>query len=95
MEKKCCICGLIFNGFGNNAEPVRKGVCCESCNSRFIVQSRILNWAGTFEIVKSSSEMANLETRLKEKNFEPFVECGSLKRFQNVETEENVIVCMV
>ena len=95
MEKKCCICGKEFIGFGNNAEPIKKGTCCDSCNSKFIINSRILNWSGTFEIAKNSDELANLENKLEEKNFEQMSEFNTLKRFQNIETEENVIICIV
>ena len=43
MEKKCCICGKTFIEHANSAEPVRKGICCELCNQRFVINSRILN----------------------------------------------------
>lgn len=95
MEKKCCICGKTFIEHANNAEPVRKGVCCDLCNQRFVTNSRILNWSGTFEIAKNSDELANLEKKLKEKNFEQMSEFRNLKRFQNIETGENVIICIV
>jgi len=28
----CCICGEKYSGFGNNAEPVYYGQCCDHCN---------------------------------------------------------------
>ena len=95
MEKKCCICGTEFIGYGNNAEPIKKGVCCDNCNSRFIINLRILNWHGACEIVRNSDELEQIEKKLEEKNFEQMSEFGSLKRFQNIETEENVILCVV
>ena len=95
MEKKCCICGKTFIEYANNAEPIRKGVCCASCNGKFVVQSRILNWSGTFEIVRNPDELENLEKKLEEKNFEQMSEFRNLKRFQNIETSENVIVCIL
>lgn len=95
MEKKCCICGKTFIEHANNAEPIRKGICCNLCNQRFVINSRILNWYGTFEIAKNSNELENLEKKLEEKNFEQMSEFRSLKRFINYETGENVIVCIV
>ena len=95
MEKKCCICGKIFIEHANNAEPVRKGVCCDLCNQRFVINSRILNWSGTFEIAKNSDELVHLEKKLEEKNFEQMSEFRSLKRFMNLSTDENVIVCII
>ena len=95
MEKKCCICGKTFIEHANSAEPVRKGICCELCNQRFVINSRILNWSGTFEIVRNSDELENLEKNLKEKNFEKMSELRNLKRFQNIETGENVIIFII
>lgn len=95
MEKKCCICGKEFIGYGNNAEPIKKGVCCDSCNSKFIINLRIFNWSGAYEIVRNFDELENLEKKLEEKNFEQMSEFRNLKRFENIETEENVIVCII
>lgn len=37
MEKKiCCICKKAFKGYGNNAEPLAKGRCCDLCNIKVI-----------------------------------------------------------
>ena len=32
MKNKCCICGAEFKGYGNNAQPLGKGTCCDVCN---------------------------------------------------------------
>lgn len=41
--KKCCICGKIFRGYGNNTEPVKdKGSCCDSCNYTYVIPERII-----------------------------------------------------
>lgn len=95
MEKKCCICGKEFIGYGNNAEPIKKGVCCDSCNMKYIIRSRIMKWNGTFEIVRNQKELQEIEKKLEEKNFELMSEFNTLKRFQNIETGENVILCLV
>ena len=42
MELRCCICGTEFVGYGNNAEPIRKGVCCDKCNMRYVFMCRNL-----------------------------------------------------
>lgn len=39
---KCSICGKIFYGYGNNAEPINKGRCCDTCNTTFVIPARIL-----------------------------------------------------
>lgn len=38
----CCICKKELKGYGNNAEPFRKGVCCNKCNSEFVIPSRLV-----------------------------------------------------
>lgn len=37
----CSICGKEFNGFGNNAEPVNDGICCDKCNSDIVIPRRM------------------------------------------------------
>ena len=34
--KTCCICKKEYGGYGNNAEPVMTGRCCDRCNSKVI-----------------------------------------------------------
>ena len=38
--QKCCICGKTFTGWGNNAEPVKKGICCGDCNINRVLPAR-------------------------------------------------------
>ena len=96
MEKICCICKKTFIDYGNNAYPIKEGVCCNECNSKFVIPVRIFNWSGaSFEVAKNPSELKNLEEKLNEKNFEQMSEFQNLKRFQNVETEENVVICII
>ena len=37
----CSICGCEYKGFGNNAQPINDGRCCDSCND--LVVARRLN----------------------------------------------------
>lgn len=39
-EKVCSICFQEYEGFGNNAEPINKGRCCDECNNS-VVQARL------------------------------------------------------
>lgn len=34
----CAICKKKFIGFGNNAEPLARGRCCDECNTLVIVE---------------------------------------------------------
>ena len=41
--KICCICGLCFEGFGNNPWPVvdsENAVCCDDCDSLVVLPER-------------------------------------------------------
>ena len=38
---KCVICGNEFRGYGNRADPVAKGYCCDVCNMKVVVPERI------------------------------------------------------
>ena len=43
-EKKietCSICGQTYTGFGNNAEPVNAGRCCDKCNAIHVIPARL------------------------------------------------------
>ena len=35
-KKKCSICLSMYEGYGNNAEPLNKGICCDGCNWKVI-----------------------------------------------------------
>lgn len=34
----CVICKEKYKGYGNNAQPIKKGLCCESCNIKVIIK---------------------------------------------------------
>lgn len=40
-SKKCVICGKEIQGYGNNAEPVAKGRCCDECNKTKVIPARL------------------------------------------------------
>ena len=42
IMKKCVLCGKEFSGYGNNAEPLKKGVCCDECNQKVILERILL-----------------------------------------------------
>ena len=46
IAKPCSVCGETYEGFGNNAQPINSGRCCDKCNTDVIVEritSMILN----------------------------------------------------
>jgi len=40
---RCSICSAEYNNYGNNAQPVNEGRCCDKCNSEVVVLKRIEN----------------------------------------------------
>lgn len=42
-KKKCVLCGIRYEGIGNNSEPIKKGLCCELCNLNIVIPQRMKN----------------------------------------------------
>ena len=40
-SKICCICKKPFDGYGNNAEPICSGICCDECNMKEVIPARM------------------------------------------------------
>ena len=38
---KCCLCGKRVKGYYNNAEPIKKGKCCDDCNINKVLPERL------------------------------------------------------
>ena len=38
---KCSICGKQYEGFGNNAQPINDGRCCDECNKNVVIARRL------------------------------------------------------
>lgn len=39
---ECCICGKSIMSYGNNAEPVMVGECCNECNLHVVIPARMM-----------------------------------------------------
>lgn len=40
-ERICSICQDRYEGYGNNAEPVNDGRCCDRCNWTVVIPARL------------------------------------------------------
>lgn len=40
-KKICSICKREYTGYGNNAQPINNGRCCNACNSLVVVPMRL------------------------------------------------------
>lgn len=99
MEKRCCICGKTFIEYANNASPIKNGVCCDYCNIKYIIPGRLIvasAYSGVnFEIVKTKKQLDDLEEKLCKKNFWKMQSGSHLSIYQNPESEEKVVVCII
>ena len=44
MRFDCSICEETIEGqYGNNAQPVNDGVCCNTCNMMYVIKRRIFD----------------------------------------------------
>lgn len=43
-NKICVICKKSYVGYGNNAQPVKDGLCCDDCNKNIIIKIRLLKY---------------------------------------------------
>jgi hypothetical protein len=40
-SKFCSICGVNAVGYGNNAQPINNGLCCDVCNELVVIPERV------------------------------------------------------
>lgn len=64
---KCVICGKEIHGYGNNAEPVKKGICCDECNYTKVIPARISNLTDSANSIKATS-LDDMISKVKEWN---------------------------
>jgi hypothetical protein len=48
----CCMCDNKFDGYGNNAEPLKAGICCDCCNTE-VIMARVM---GTLKTITDDYE---------------------------------------
>ena len=53
---KCSICKLTNTGYGNNADPINNGLCCDSCNKRYVIACRLMGKEKFLEYLKTIQE---------------------------------------
>lgn len=54
----CCICGGAFEGYGNNAEPIKTGICCDKCNNTHVMKARINQMFDHAEAAEAAAKAA-------------------------------------
>ena len=41
VDDGCCFCGADYGRYGNNAQPLFDGRCCNNCNTEMVIPARI------------------------------------------------------
>lgn len=96
MEKKCCICGTVFDGYGINALPIKDGTCCDKCNEIFVFPARLFSNPEkpfvTYTVCPTKDVYITNSKLLTKHNFYNTGTLSVMSAFHNDETEEDVIL---
>ncbi len=49
-KNTCVLCGKQIRGYGNNAEPLKRGRCCDICNKEKVIPARLKQLGKTSKI---------------------------------------------
>ena len=95
--KTCSICKKSFNEYGNNPSPFHGGVCCDDCNTKYVVPLRIYQSIHDPKYALHFKEDGTLETlKPKEKYFtlqELQTAVGGYIELYPCRYRDNLIVC--
>lgn len=64
---RCSVCGNHYVGYGNNAQPVNEGRCCNDCNKSYVMPLRQLRYS------------LGLDMRIKNENEPNLIELMGIK----------------
>ena len=70
-EQECVICHKPFEGYGNNAEPVAEGRCCDECNTKVVIPARIEEMNKAKKLDEAKEKDGAEEKAEPEENIEP------------------------
>lgn len=70
-EQECVICHKPFEGYGNNAEPVAEGRCCDECNAKVVIPARIEEMNKSKKLDEVKEKDGAEEKAEPEENIEP------------------------
>lgn len=78
-KHECCLCGRMFEGWGNNPAPLRdKGVCCDDCNGGVI----LARMAAREALAKQTTYIVKVAALGSVLSIEEFDRTNSLKQLQ-------------
>lgn len=73
LIKRCCICNKLFIGSGNDAHPVKNGLCCNKCNKDVEV-ARVENLHKLAKAINKYFDYCMTTTEICDKSINDFME---------------------
>jgi hypothetical protein len=64
---KCCICGKPAGKYGNNAQPLAEGQCCDCCNNK-VIRARIAKATKLTDITTKGNFIKEEQSELNPSN---------------------------
>lgn len=62
MKFKCCLCGNLYIGYGNNPYPLslnESDKCCNDCNMNLVLPARIIGIKSPCDLINKIREANN------------------------------------
>lgn len=51
-KHRCVLCKGEYEGYGNDAEPLKKGYCCDGCNTTKVIPERVRIFLKEFKVLE-------------------------------------------
>lgn len=75
QEQECVICHKKYKGYGNNAQPVANGYCCDECNTTVVIPARVEKFQGK-DVTNKDDVREDLEVVEKEEDVKEVTPVG-------------------
>lgn len=81
--RKCNICGVDFDGMGNNPYPIcakedYQSRCCDECNEKYVITARILKSHGIERPIKENDLVVVFYSKNSERPIDTMLETGKM-----------------
>jgi hypothetical protein len=63
VDDGCCFCGADYGRYGNNAQPLFDGRCCNNCNTEMVIPARISMMFGAEDMQPLFDDLKKQATR--------------------------------
>ena len=96
-EQEWVICHQPFEGYGNNAEPVAEGRCCDECNAKVVIPARIeeMNKSKKLDEAKEKDEAEETQVEPQDDASEDKIISPETMDDIEIEEKENSEPCQI